>query len=345
MMECGTVLTLAFLSLIIICSGVEERGTSSVEEDVELERQLKILNKPAIKTIKTEHGDIFDCVDIHKQPAFDHPLLKNHKIKMRPSFIPEAEEQKAPSVGAKAAKIGLPDGGCPQGSVPIRRTKKQELKNAKTFFNNRKEVIPTLNGDKTNYKGDTALVRWEGNRRVFGTRFILNIWGPQVDNEQYTSITTWLKRSCGIMNAGWMTDCYKETGCFNTLCPGFVQIDTQVPLGADLGPVSVYKGFQYELQFDLFKDLSMGDWWLVVGDNKSVGYWPSELFTAINEYSDRVAWGGYTYGPSDRAPPPLGSAHYPFEGYGKTCYIRHIQLMNRYKTFYPPNYHNFYADY
>ncbi|KAG9440243.1 hypothetical protein H6P81_020408 [Aristolochia fimbriata] len=62
--------------------GVEEGGTSSEEEDVELERQLKILNNPAIKTINTEYGDIFDCVDIHKQPTFDHPSLKNHKIKV-----------------------------------------------------------------------------------------------------------------------------------------------------------------------------------------------------------------------------------------------------------------------
>ena len=27
-------------------------------------------------------GDIIDCVDINKQPAFDHPLLKNHTIQV-----------------------------------------------------------------------------------------------------------------------------------------------------------------------------------------------------------------------------------------------------------------------
>jgi hypothetical protein len=30
-------------------------------------------------------GD-FDCVDIYKQPAFDHPLLKNHKIQVNHKF-------------------------------------------------------------------------------------------------------------------------------------------------------------------------------------------------------------------------------------------------------------------
>lgn len=27
-------------------------------------------------------GDIVDCVDINKQPAFNHPLLKNHKLQV-----------------------------------------------------------------------------------------------------------------------------------------------------------------------------------------------------------------------------------------------------------------------
>ncbi|KAG9441279.1 hypothetical protein H6P81_017133 [Aristolochia fimbriata] len=265
-MEFRAVLTLVFLSLTIICDGVEEIRDMSEEEDVELERQLQILNKPAIQTIQTEYGDIFDCVDVHKQPAFDHPSLKNHKLKMRPSFLPETPAHEAPSM-ATAAMIGLPDGGCPQGSVPIRRTKKQELKNAKTFFNHSKESMLGATG----YEPNIALVKWIADDKVFGTRFFLNIWGPNVDNQQYSAAITWLVHDCDLINAGWMVnpglfgdyrtrlfiawtaDCYKNTGCFQLSCPGFVQIDTQVPIGVDLGPNSVYKGTQYELQFDVFK--------------------------------------------------------------------------------------------
>lgn len=38
---------------------------------------------------ETEEGDIIDCVDIDKQPALDHPLLKNHKVQVNiiPHFI------------------------------------------------------------------------------------------------------------------------------------------------------------------------------------------------------------------------------------------------------------------
>ncbi|KAG2579714.1 hypothetical protein PVAP13_6NG271324 [Panicum virgatum] len=34
-------------------------------------------------------GDIIDCVHISHQPAFDHPLLKNHTIQFRPAYHPE----------------------------------------------------------------------------------------------------------------------------------------------------------------------------------------------------------------------------------------------------------------
>ncbi|XP_068655393.1 protein neprosin-like isoform X2 [Aristolochia californica] len=52
----------------------------SKEEYLELKRHLKFLNKPAVKSIKIDYGDIFDCVDINKQLSFDHPALKNHTI-------------------------------------------------------------------------------------------------------------------------------------------------------------------------------------------------------------------------------------------------------------------------
>ncbi|CAL5380719.1 unnamed protein product [Camellia sinensis] len=46
----------------------------------DVDKQLKHLNKPALKSIKSPDGDIIDCVHISHQPAFDHPLLKNHTI-------------------------------------------------------------------------------------------------------------------------------------------------------------------------------------------------------------------------------------------------------------------------
>ncbi|XP_058069170.1 protein neprosin-like [Magnolia sinica] len=102
----------------------------SKEEYMELKAKLKVLNKPAVKGIQTQHGDI-DCVDMYKQPAFDHPLLKNHTIQMRPTSYPEGMGNQDPSNAN--LEIGLKDGGCPLGTVPIPRTKIQELMSAKSI--------------------------------------------------------------------------------------------------------------------------------------------------------------------------------------------------------------------
>ncbi|MCH95360.1 carboxyl-terminal peptidase, partial [Trifolium medium] len=48
---------------------------SVLEED--LERHLNLINKARVTSIQTKSGYIVDCVDINKQPAFDHPLFKN----------------------------------------------------------------------------------------------------------------------------------------------------------------------------------------------------------------------------------------------------------------------------
>ncbi|XP_045820385.1 uncharacterized protein LOC123913623 [Trifolium pratense] len=49
--------------------------TGHTFDDLEIQ-----INKPHVKSIRTESGYIVDCVDINKQPAFDHPLLKNHTL-------------------------------------------------------------------------------------------------------------------------------------------------------------------------------------------------------------------------------------------------------------------------
>lgn len=36
-------------------------------------------------TIESSDGDIIDCVEIHDQPAFTNPLLKNHNIQKAPT--------------------------------------------------------------------------------------------------------------------------------------------------------------------------------------------------------------------------------------------------------------------
>ncbi|WZZ61554.1 hypothetical protein YC2023_061661 [Brassica napus] len=78
--------TMVFLILgMIIPIAVEtfpgKRKLSDLHEQ-EIKLRLKQLNKPAIKSIHSPDGDIIDCVWIYDQPAFDHPLFKNHTIQV-----------------------------------------------------------------------------------------------------------------------------------------------------------------------------------------------------------------------------------------------------------------------
>ncbi|WJZ82059.1 hypothetical protein VitviT2T_001852 [Vitis vinifera] len=90
-------------------------GDTSTEEDMELERQLKFLNKPARKSFQDLDGSIYDCVDIDKQPALDHPLLKNNKIQMEPPSPPKEviNGNQASRSFVEPVGIGIKGAECP----------------------------------------------------------------------------------------------------------------------------------------------------------------------------------------------------------------------------------------
>ncbi|CAG7888649.1 unnamed protein product [Brassica rapa] len=54
---------------------------------------LGVVAIPAEQTCRLDYsapdGDVTACVPITKQPASDHPFLKNHKIQMKPNYYPE----------------------------------------------------------------------------------------------------------------------------------------------------------------------------------------------------------------------------------------------------------------
>ncbi|XP_041994110.1 uncharacterized protein LOC121744581 [Salvia splendens] len=83
--------------------------------------------------LKSEDGDIIDCIDIYKQPAFDHPALKDHKIQMSPSQSHEdVALQRETGRGSRATvtpQLWHKNESCPKGTVPIRRAKDKHLPN------------------------------------------------------------------------------------------------------------------------------------------------------------------------------------------------------------------------
>ena len=47
-------------------------------------------------------------------------------------------------------------------------------------------------------------------------------------------------------------DFYRNTGCYNLMCPGFVQVDNQIAMGATVTP-SIYGGTQRSVKFNVWK--------------------------------------------------------------------------------------------
>jgi len=75
------------------------------------------------------------------------------------------------------------------------------------------------------------------------------------------------------------------------------------------------------------QDQIKGDWWISCND-EDVGYWPASLFKSWRESNaaSYASWGGQVYSPVTEKSPPMGSGHWPSEGYQKSAYFRHIQM-------------------
>ncbi|XWS49954.1 hypothetical protein CRYUN_Cryun12cG0046900 [Craigia yunnanensis] len=334
---------------------VQEWKTLSEEENLEMERQLKVINKPPIKSFMTEHGDILDCIDIYEQHAFDHPLLKDHKIQMTPKRIPKEIMGGKSSMKTKSPRFLPKNIRCPPGSVLIKRTTKEDLIMAKKIkalglnyptSSRFHSTIAAPNG----YVSATA----EYTKHNFGSKATMNVWNPSVSPNQLSIASIWIANgpleTNNFIQAGWgvqpslyssnytrlltfwTADGFNKTGCYNYLCPGFVQVSSEISLGLVLKQISTYNGTQKDIEIGILKD---GEWWLKFY-NKFVGYWPRKLFSYMYGGANFVFWGGQVYSPANEPSPAMGSGHFPEDGHdGKSAYFKQMQIWDNINFIYP----------
>ncbi|XP_057439878.1 uncharacterized protein LOC130731620 [Lotus japonicus] len=341
-----------FLIFCLVASNISHRveGMRPAEENLELERQLKHINKPPIVTINTTLGYIVDCVDIKKQPAFDHPLLKNHKLQLKPSFqniMGKADEKNS---SAKLIGFGLEKNQCPVGTVPIRRTTKEDLIRGKSLFN-----YPILTTGQPGTHIAEVTYGPFGFKRFYGASGSGSLWNPKVNHDQTSNSHMWVQNGQGDgtnkitvgwhvspklygdyethIYTTWTSDNFKRTGCYNLQCPGFVQIDRQLHVGIAT-KTSTYGGDTEELDFSLSQDPSTQNWWVTI-EHKNIGYFPAALFTNM-KWVDRVGWGGTTTTPAGTPSPPMGSGHFPDRIYEHTCYFRYMSYKDESRKDYGP---------
>uniref|UniRef100_A0A803NP32 Neprosin PEP catalytic domain-containing protein n=1 Tax=Cannabis sativa TaxID=3483 RepID=A0A803NP32_CANSA len=328
---------------------------SHVDYEDEVDLKLKLLNKPPLKTIKSSDGDIIDCIDIYKQPAFDHSALVNHTIQM-------AEQQNNDTFkSVVVSQIWQRNGSfCPQGTIPIRRIQRKHLllnnNNLQRFGQKNpyhhhsittttpkpNVVFPnntTFNQEPIVNRSVAMLVTLGYN--YMGAQANLNLWNPFVLEDEYSSGQIWLKAGVSDLfesiEAGWVVnpklygdkatrlfvywtkDQYESTGCFDLTCSGFIQTNPKVVLGGTLEPWSKERGPQYELP-------------ITITQNVAVGYWPGSLFRYLKQSAIMVQWGGEVYSPNVRKKPhtttAMGSGEAASAGHGFASYVKNVRIMD-----------------
>ncbi|CAN6830973.1 unnamed protein product [Brassica oleracea] len=338
---------------VIISPGVYGQELAN-DQEIEVERLLKRLNKPALISIKSEDGDIIDCVPIHSQLAFDHPLLKNHTIQMRPSFTPESTSTSTYTMNkTKATQVWNKNGRCPENTVAIRRIMKEDILRSKSIENFGKKTTQGILLYGANAIHEHAVMR-AAPGTFFGTRFVLNVWEPSVQYDtEFSLAQTWLVSGSGSnlnsIEAGfqvykqkygdkqlrlfvfWTPNGYGTSrGCYNTDCPGFVQVSKNLIVGGAFKPVSQYNGAQIEVIVTIWKD--RGNWWLQI-DNEAVGYWPTNLFTSLGNAATRAEWGGEIVNDNiggRHTNTKMGSGEFAEQGYKKASFFRNITTTDQY---------------
>ncbi|XP_027348143.1 uncharacterized protein LOC113859618 [Abrus precatorius] len=312
-------------------------------------------------SIQTKFGSIIDCVDINKQPAFNHPLLKDHKLQRKPTFLNRRETTNKHALPTTTIEFELENDSCPTGSVPIRRTTKDDLIRMKSLSNlTRLSLI-----NSAPYSHFVALhTKPGGNFSYFGVNGSVNVQNPRVNKFQMSLAQIAVQRgendALNTILLGWQvypelygqettnlfglwtSDSFKTTGCYNMLCPGFVQTDNKIFLGNRVLPVSSYGGPQYDLSMSIKQDPDTKNWWLTVKDI-NVGYFPAALFSNMSE-ANLVGWGGRAYGDVNGTSPQMGSGYFPDGDMTHACFVRRLSY-NENGSFEEPQEHLLYKSF
>uniref|UniRef100_A0ACD5Z7P6 Uncharacterized protein n=1 Tax=Avena sativa TaxID=4498 RepID=A0ACD5Z7P6_AVESA len=298
-------LIMAMLLLFFLSSS---RGRCSIFSEDDIERELKMLNKPYVISFKDNYGVVFDCVDIYKQPAFDHPLLKDHKLQITPS---------------SGSSAGLTATGerCPNGTVPIRRTLKEDLVRGRApspVYKQMKDT-GTINGlhSVRAVVGVYPLAVPAGaasvsqirvvDERPINPTVVQSGWNvdPNLEGDGQSRFVVY-----------WTADDYQHTGCANLLCPGFVVMNQAIAPGMAL-PMGT------TVSIAIQKDASGN--WLVFLNKEVVGYFPGPIVNNMDG-GTQIQMGGTVFSPPlVSKSPPMGSgvppAPGPYNGAAKFTWV------------------------
>ncbi|KAL2330016.1 hypothetical protein Fmac_017597 [Flemingia macrophylla] len=126
----------------------------------------------------------------------------------------------------------------------------------------------------------------------------------------------------------WGVEGYPKAGCFDTLCPGFVQIHQSVAFGIPLEVSKIGADEQFYLNFIIQQDGRTGHWWLTVKENIHVGYWPNRIFTHLANGASVIRFGGEAGAAFLSSSPPMGTGNLAEAKFRYACYFAKLQILD-----------------
>ncbi|ESQ41127.1 hypothetical protein EUTSA_v10015562mg [Eutrema salsugineum] len=118
-------------------------------------------------------------------------------------------------------------------------------------------------------------------------------------------------------------------GCYNTICPGFVQVSKTDMLSMPYpyprkGELGVYASVQ--------QDKETGNWWTTdvryFKKDVGIGYWPKELFDLIDKSVDMVGVTGAVQSSPFGISPPMGNGHLPTKNEDESARVKSVKIID-----------------
>ncbi|KAH0891899.1 hypothetical protein HID58_054328 [Brassica napus] len=223
-----------------------------------------------VLTIMSPDGDIVDCININDQPAFDHPLLRNHTVLEAPAYLPDIDDTSWQVWHGNGTE-------CPKRTIPVRQLNR---------------TTGSQPGQEATLGHEYAIGALDSPpgppSKIYGAKATFNVWRPKVEQAtEFSLAQIWIisgsydNNTLNSIEAGWQvypyiykdsqprlflfwtTDAYTSTMCYNLRCPGFVQTSRTVLIEGAISPASTIGGLQTELTIQVWKRGDHGGWELV----------------------------------------------------------------------------------
>ncbi|KAJ4775260.1 hypothetical protein LUZ62_059517 [Rhynchospora pubera] len=183
--------------------------------------------------------------------------------------------------------------------------------------------VPDMNPD-SNYEVSLTLINLNGDPngdRISVLKVGLHVFPRLYHNNRLRIFTLWSDNAA------------KNTGCYNTDCPGFVVANSSAFYpGQAISPLSQYGGTDEFITFSIKKDTATQLWTLYredYGTSIKFGWWKKGILAGLEDKADSVQWGAFVDYPDNAAGPPMGSGHFSWEGKHKAAYMSDLKLFDQ----------------